>query len=327
MPQPIAGGEVTQEDRSLAPAGWESWHLHLGSAAPSLHDRVLVDVVAPAVEALAGRPWFFVRYWQAGPHLRVRVHGLAPGESVDLENALRAGLAERGLPGESESPVDPAWYAANAERLASAGESGVAMAAADLLPPGLYRKVYEPEVERYGGPSLMPGAESLFALSSSLVIDALRARADTRARAVMAMRATICAVAALGDADEGAAYYARGVESWRTWAAGAGYSERQLDQLCGVGEDSAGTRTAARPIAPADVIRGPLAPWHAQFVTAVESWRRVPAVQPGRLLFSHIHMLHNRLGLNVAEELQTYARLARVFRPTTTSGGAAMNGD
>ena len=72
---------------------WHPWHLHLASDARSLQDRVVTDVIAPVVGDLGGRPWFFIRYWQAGPHLRLRIGDLDEQSSASAEQSLRERLA------------------------------------------------------------------------------------------------------------------------------------------------------------------------------------------------------------------------------------------
>ncbi|MEU7703623.1 lantibiotic dehydratase C-terminal domain-containing protein, partial [Streptomyces sp. NPDC039028] len=75
-----------------APAtAWTAWHLHLGTTARSAHDRVVTDVIGPTVRELApGTPWFFIRYWQSGPHLRLRVGDLDEAARTRVAAALAA---------------------------------------------------------------------------------------------------------------------------------------------------------------------------------------------------------------------------------------------
>ena len=64
---------------TTTPRRWSAWHLHLATTARGAHDRVLTDVIGPTVRALPpGTEWFFIRYWQSGPHLRLRIADLAP---------------------------------------------------------------------------------------------------------------------------------------------------------------------------------------------------------------------------------------------------------
>jgi len=84
--------------------------------------------------------WFFIRYQDRGHHLRLRVRASSPDESGDL--FLRVSR----------------WSTA-------AIEAGLA-SAYEFRP-------YRPELGRYGGPTLMPTAESLFHRESELVSEVL----------------------------------------------------------------------------------------------------------------------------------------------------------
>ncbi|NEE17204.1 hypothetical protein G3M58_63390, partial [Streptomyces sp. SID7499] len=55
---------------------WRTWHLHVPSGDRSAHDRVVVDAVGSVLPTLPGRPWFFLRYWHGGPHVRLRIGDL-----------------------------------------------------------------------------------------------------------------------------------------------------------------------------------------------------------------------------------------------------------
>ncbi|MFD7576694.1 lantibiotic dehydratase C-terminal domain-containing protein, partial [Streptomyces sp. NPDC059810] len=84
---------------------WTAWHLHLGTTARSAHDRVVTDVIGPTIRELApGTPWFFIRYWQSGPHLRLRVGDLDTAARARVEAALTERLAAAGAPAPGEEP-------------------------------------------------------------------------------------------------------------------------------------------------------------------------------------------------------------------------------
>ncbi|AZM93690.1 thiopeptide-type bacteriocin biosynthesis protein [Streptomyces sp. W1SF4] len=313
-PAPTPDTTGTPATTGTAPTGtWTAWHLHLPSSARSVHDRVLHEAVAPAVAAHPGRPWFFVRYWQAGPHLRLRLAGLTPDEAHATEHRLREALPGAAALRDGEEPFGDAAFGREAQRLARAGEDGSALSpGTPPLPTGVYGAAYEPEYERYGGAGLMPLSESLFTLSSSLVLGFLSSRPrGRRARALFALGAAACAAAALGDGTDAEAFRAHGLASWRRWLLGYGHAPDEVDQwvaAAGTAPGEAGQERAV--LASAASAAGPLAAWRRELTAAAAVWRSTPGVQPGRLLFSHLHMLHNRLGLGIPDELLTYARLA-----------------
>jgi hypothetical protein len=310
-----------------APAvSWQAWHLHLDSPARTLHDRVISDVIGPAVAIAPGRPWFFVRYWESGPHLRLRIGDLPRSRAADVSRFLTEQLAVVGRLADGEEPLDRAAYLRDAHRLASA--EGLAPAATSQIKPGgVYPASYEPELDRYGGAELMPASERMFQMSSELVLRLLPALPATRSRQAAALRATMSAGTALGGPAEQAAYYASALAVWRSWAADYGYSPDQIGLLTTAGPpDGAGGRpkdpdsaavtrepeiAGGRPKEPPG--HGPFTPWHHALRGLVAAVSAALPVHPGRIVFSHVHMFHNRLGLTLAEELRTYAWLAGRF--------------
>lgn len=289
---------------------WRTWHLHVPSGDRSAHDRVVVDAVGPVLHTLPGRPWFFLRYWHGGPHIRLRIGDLTDDQAASAERLLAERLVDAGRLREGETAMDPADYARTAASMTTAGDQPSHQEVTGMLEPGVHRFAYHPEHERYGGRELMPETEQLFDLSSRLVLAFLRREPSTGARALLALRATVCAARALGDDPaEEAAFYDHGLRAWRTWTAGYGYTERQLDELYGAARptDELRAKTAGGDTP------GPLAPWQAALTGLSDRIRRQTPLHPAQVTVSHVHMLHNRLGLRAVEEYQTYARLARLF--------------
>ncbi|RJK98196.1 lantibiotic dehydratase C-terminal domain-containing protein [Vallicoccus soli] len=282
-------------------AAWTAWHLHLASPARSLHDRVALGVVAPVVAALPGHPWFFLRFWQSGPHLRLRVRDLDAGTADAVEAELASRLVGVGALRPGEVPVDASAYADGAARLA-AGERGRDATVRDLLPPGVHRTPYQPEVDRYGGPALLPDSEALFQTSSEAVLAYLasgRGGEPPVPRTALAARATAVAAAVLDGPGERADYYAHGVRAWREWAL-LSHPAEVVGAAVRVGAD----------VPPVPDAPGPFAPWQRGLAGLVRRVRAETPYPPGGLLSSHVHMLHNRLGLTLLDELRTYAWLA-----------------
>ncbi|WP_240799591.1 thiopeptide-type bacteriocin biosynthesis protein [Streptomyces sp. A1277] len=313
--------------RKLGPAvQWRSWHLHLGSMARSAHDRVVTEVIGPAVDLFPDRPWFFIRYWQDGPHLRLRLGGLTASETARAERLLQDRLGRAARLREGEDPVDRDTYLGHARRLSALEEPHRGVRLASPRAPGVYQDTYAPETKRYGGPALMPATERLFQLSSELVRAFLPRLPDSRSRSAMALRAAMSAGTALGGPADQAMFYARGLDALRQMV-GAGFrlSTEQLDRLCGSGAGP-GKRPAAAPPAVDPAQHGPFGSWHTLLCDLAGQVRTEgTAEHPGEVFFSHVHMLHNRLGLTMAEELQTYARLVHLFpfpEPGTTDTAA-----
>ncbi len=97
-------------------------------------DRVLVDRIAPV---LRGRPWFFVRYRDPEPHVRVRVRGPRQELWGDVLPRLHDALAE---------------------------------ACAQDLVARVQLDTYEPEEARYGGAEGVRLCEAVFCADASLAV-------------------------------------------------------------------------------------------------------------------------------------------------------------
>ncbi|WP_079143479.1 lantibiotic dehydratase [Streptomyces luteocolor] len=107
----------------------------------------LAELGAPPAGPDGVDRWFFIRYADPDPHLRLRLHG---------DPALLNGVV---LPRLHEL----------------AGQL-----AADGLARGLRLDSYAPETERYGGPALLGAAEEVFHADSRLVVERLAAPTDDR---------------------------------------------------------------------------------------------------------------------------------------------------
>ncbi len=282
---------------------WTSRHLHLASGAVSALDRVITQVAAPVAEA-TGQPWFFLRYWQGGPHVRLRVAGLDDHEVVRFDADLTSLLTEHAAPRSGEPVVEAAAYAAEAERQAR-GETGENRTVAGLLAPGVHVAHYDPEIERYGGAGVMAMSEHLFARSSQLVRGLLPVLPDLASRRMAALRLTEAAARPLGPVVARAVFYEIGRRSWAAWAASYGHDAATIAQLAHASSAPPPEAFASRP--------GWLVEWTEDLAALVTHLSLAGVPLPGAVISSHVHMTHNRLGLTILDELRTYALLARTF--------------
>lgn len=287
---------------------WAAWHLHLSVLGAAATDEVIRHVVGPAVdwchERQTATEWFFVRYWQFGPHVRLRVAGLEPQAEQHLDQLLRVRLHE--IASEAPGGLTPEEYRQHATFLAAAGEGGHALEVGELKCSGVYRQTYRPEVDRYGGPSLMSASESLFQEASELALAFVRCRPPEAARAGLGLRATRAALEALPDTSRRGAFCRVRAADWQSWQSSA----------------ATGGGTATTTIAPPGLLDArtpaPVRRWVEHLHPAMAAWRMaVSEDRADRILGAHIHMLHNRLGLSVSQELSHYLALAEALAPTT----------
>ncbi|MFJ9885514.1 lantibiotic dehydratase [Streptomyces sp. NPDC091287] len=148
-PKPAAPVDAQERVRWAAMPGGEWLYAKL-YVPDALQHHVLARHLGRLVDSAAVRAagvdsWFFLRYADPDPHLRVRFHGKPEGLWPVLLPAVRE------------------W----GEELRDAG-----------LTDRLVLDTYEPEVERYGGPAALHHAERVFRADSAVVLARLAPRTD-----------------------------------------------------------------------------------------------------------------------------------------------------
>ncbi|MEV6957082.1 thiopeptide-type bacteriocin biosynthesis protein [Streptomyces sp. NPDC051183] len=291
---------------------WHSHHLFLHSAAEDT-DAFLLRDAAPLLDGLVASgqaaQWFFIRYAEDGPHVRIRVRAPSPAAAAALPAELaRAARAVPVAPGP--------WPSRHGEVRATA---------------------YEPEAERYGGPEALTVAEQVFVASTQVVLGALRqlhggGGGGSAARLMLAADLAHTTAYALGmDALTAARWLRRHAASWR-WI-----TEVQLlpgasvhTQVNSVyGAQRAGlARRAANLRERLDA--GAAAPWLGEWVERVReadvllstgSGQRLTEARRECLWASQLHMLLNRLGVTPDEERAVCRLAARTLLETDEPPG------
>jgi thiopeptide-type bacteriocin biosynthesis protein len=325
---------------------WQSIHLFL--ADPVNTDAFLQEVIGPTLAGLdvcgPMESWFFIRYWEGGPHLRLRVKRLPPAAYEHLMTSLRTRFgnylrSEKDLPG--AYPADMVF-----ER------PDVDAEARRWLPQGTIKEIaYQPELARYGGPHALDISERLFARSSDLALQVIGATAAGAARQVAGLALTCVALAAATRDSHGLlAFLLRMKQTWQPI-------------LGNVLELDAQAERVAAPLRRRylDFIRhlqtggeapqGHAGTWWMALQDAMIDWRRLAASgllicprtgqlvtdQPGlecaiaALIDSHIHMMNNRLGLMPRIEYWYASMLAQDLpsaeagRPEVLARGPALD--
>jgi len=304
---------------AAAPRAWRSWHLHASSLDPRVLETVVTGALPPVLKLVgraagpppAPRPWFFIRYWQGGPHVRLRIADLTDDQADRVQQALDERLAEVDALLPAERRLTPEDYRRSAAPLAALGENGAPLRVGDLTPAGAHRACYEPEFARYGGPAAMALSEELFHASSVVCLRACAERADHRYSFYDGLELLAASLTAWPDPAE----MLRGHhDGWRALLAGSPDGGPDWAAL-----DRAAAADAARlaPVVPGlrALAAGEPSRWSAltgRLGAAAEEWRT--AFGPGRarqILGSHLHMAHNRLGLSPLREAQLAAVLLR----------------
>lgn len=309
----------------MAPARtWRAIHVHLSDI--GLTERFLCERIVPAVARAqasgAVEAAFFIRYWERGPHLRLRVRGA----SADTCDGLAAGF--RAAIGPYVNPAPPAA----ADYLPALGAAPGSAPGAWIAEGEVLAADYEPETARYGGAEALAVNEDLFCLSTQLaahVVAATPGKITARvAHALDLMLAAADSVTAT--VSQTGEFFRRYVQFW-----GPSEAEGPLDPAAA--RRLVDLRCSQRAASRAKVADGPPrdAPghWLAGLREADREFLRLG--EAGRLLWpesdevastpesvlgarrlmviSQMHMLNNRLGLTPRQEVQLCGLLAEAM--------------
>lgn len=323
---------------------WISAHLfHRGSL-----DGLITGAVAPLIEELTSSGaldgYFFLRYWEGGRHLRVR---LLPSSPAHAEH-VRTALIQRGTRylREHPSPLAPATHTAEAYRaLAQRMASNERLTGHDarLHPDDTVELIpYRPEYHAYGQRPALSAVETHFTESSIIAAGLLSASAPRAQRHAVAL-ALLMLTLAVCEPDLGrACHHLRGKPPGRVQKLPAtDPAARALQE--GYRRDRAALHEQARKLWARVrdpnrlALRGPLGAWlhsirtlHAQLTTAHAQGRFAPAdsLSPlshlGRAVHSPApavtqvvlrctHLLCNRLGIHSTAEAHIASLVTRTL--------------
>lgn len=141
----------------------KKWHsIHVFIRTNKLQDDLIIYLQKLFRDRIKIEKWFFIRYWLGGPHLRIRYLGYV--SSNNLVNIIEKFIEEHQEPKVHLHKMD---YYDNINIIAEGIETKK-----DKLPwysQGAVLPIkYEPEYSRYGGHSVMDLTEKLFYLSTEL---------------------------------------------------------------------------------------------------------------------------------------------------------------
>lgn len=305
---------------------WASLHVHYHGDLEAL----LVEGVGPAVAELedegGARLWHHVRYWNGGPHVRVRVlpaAGEPDAVAARLERRIADWLARH--PG---GPADAAAYEPVTASVAQVERRLVEeypFAAAFLEPiepfvdrDAVLRRPYVFDTARYGEGPLRDVAERNFSTSSGLALTLAHAcRGRPGAARAWCLRLMACLPAALQlRADAATELFRRYHASLREVMAPAGGEDyrpfEELRPLVLEAIDAArGRGVAGAAAAVIERWRGAMAS-SAGEIEAARREREAPQ-DTTDLLIDYLHMMNNRMGVAMAEEAQLTDLLQRGY--------------
>ncbi|MFE0641218.1 lantibiotic dehydratase C-terminal domain-containing protein [Streptomyces sp. NPDC058877] len=156
---------------------WTSWHVHQHQG----QDRLLTESVTPLIRALRAEGLvdlaFVLRYWDGGPHVRLRLSAPSDTALAELDHRVPAELGRWCREHPSERSMSAEEYTLLRGRI------GGSDAATELVPDGtVVPATYSPEHERYGHGAALAACEEHFDESTRIALDVLAANPSVAAR-------------------------------------------------------------------------------------------------------------------------------------------------
>jgi hypothetical protein len=190
-----------------ADRAWVSVHLfHQGSA-----DVLLRELVAPTVAELRPRlaSHFFLRHWQGGPHVRLRLLPATPEHAAVVRAAVLRAARRFFAVHPSATTLSADAYEQLVQHLSRIEPD------LERVPLHATDKAalidYVPEHHKYGDGAALSATERHFRDSSELALDALQRDMTPAQRRVLALQAIFATAGVAGDA---ATALRRGAENW-----------------------------------------------------------------------------------------------------------------
>ncbi|WP_256105419.1 lantibiotic dehydratase C-terminal domain-containing protein [Streptomyces sp. ODS05-4] len=280
------------------PAGlgrpWVSAHIyHQGDL-----DRLLVELVQPLLsEVPGGAPeFFFLRYWEGGPHLRLRLRATEHARADALRRLVCDRVGDYLARHPSADRLDEESYAQVAAVLAR--REGVGDPAPLRPNDSLRFEAYHYDVPRFGV-AARPAVEQHFTESSRLALALLRAGLPAARRDRVALSGIVLAALAAGGAGNEGGH-------WRWW--GPDDPTGAWEATCRLGFEKQQS-TVVRSVRGLRAAAAGRSPW-AQDVDRVW-WTSATRLRAGlpyddpaaaRVLDVCAHLLCNRLGLTPSRE-------------------------
>ena len=302
---------------------WRALHIYLSNTARI--EAYLRDEIAPRLAAF--RPfcagWFFIRYWEGGQHIRLRLRGLPPARF----DALKAELEEAMAGYRSDDAPDREIYMASLspELLATAIDG-----AGQFHEDGSVVELrYVPELHRYGGANAIEMNERMFERSSDLALKVVK-DTDGMAQLRLAIARDLMLASAWAMTRQPAELAVFFDEYARFWQGMAGPNALDPTALQRAGEQSR-PATLARLDALGCGKKTLSEIWYATFTTLIADHRDIAmrgmldtiGGDPGHdsvnatirsIVGSQLHMLNNRLGIGPNNEYALATMLAAALR-------------
>jgi len=333
------------------PKTWIALHIFYASN----QNPLLLEAVEPLVQDLRERGliqrFFFIKYWQEGPHVRLR---LLPAEGADeeeikqrAETAISAYLKRRpALYNAADESIAPfykdifVWEYGQDKWDEKYGSDGTM----PIQPNNCMQfATYEPEHGRYGGEEGVQLAEWHFEKSSEIILKLIR-KTNLHVRTIMLGQsiqlALLFCLAFMGSDEEIIGFLKRYIEMWNgPFVQRGSDSTPTMEKIFWRMAPRLQHRARELHQYVIEGIAGPLTPVELEWLEHIRELRRRldvlfaagvlvftsrqagpepfvadnPVMVRGLLLGSYLHMMNNRLGVMIPDEIPLAYMLSRTL--------------
>src|SRR5690625_2617203 len=147
---------------------WKSYYIYYYNFDNYKHIIELIDDYCNDQKEKSNlKKWFFIRYWDGGPHIRLRI---LVNKDAEFTTELFAEIADFIKENPSGRTITKEQYYQGMEDLKEPNDTMM-----DIQAEGsIISSTYIPEIERYGGESLIEVNETIFMASSKLAAKILQ---------------------------------------------------------------------------------------------------------------------------------------------------------
>ncbi|WP_096437924.1 thiopeptide-type bacteriocin biosynthesis protein [Alteribacter populi] len=264
---------------------WTSKHIFIHDY--ELIDDYLKEILLPLAEKELTNEYFFIRYWDGGPHVRLRYKNNE--DNIHFERQLHSLLdqfKERHLDWVFKSIVDD-------ERVRKTEGEGTGVTYPNFSIQSIN---YFPEFERYGGESVMNISEEIFVISSKFASNIIRNIPRNKRYAIGYDLMFECGKLAeeMGLIDNRSDFFYEYNLIWKNF-----HNQPEHKELASFLYQRAKSME----------VKGPLKPYKPYLTLLKEKISNIVQNQSAYkkkdvyfILISHIHMLNNRLGVSPDRE-------------------------
>lgn len=275
--------------REVMNTNWKSYHMFLWDY--SVFDSVIMYIYSHLNDEEKEK-LFFIRYWEGGPHLRVRIQENASQRiEVILKRAIQNTIKQYPYIRNIELNKEEYYLETFTD-----GEK------IDVKQMPWYENMsiveipYKPELDRYGGRDLIGYSEKLFCISSKLTNKLLNLKLSSLKKIIIFYYfITEITKTNLPSEEFIGKFYSLGGRFWRNLGVEQSLDEQEMSKIHMLASELH------------------LQPLLEEFIEKLGDLYSVifnfDHDYADSVLFSHLHMFANRLGVNISTELACYSFL------------------